>query len=109
LALVLIFGLLFKFLSPMLGPENLLTNFLFLLTLVNASLFLFNLIPIPPLDGSRVLLAIIPDKFADFKLNFEQYGPFILLGLLILDGFGSINVFGWLFGGMLNFLLIFFG
>lgn len=108
LALVFIFGLLFKFLSPMLGPENLLTNFLFLLTLVNASLFLFNLIPIPPLDGSRVLLAIIPDKFADFKLNFEKYGPFILLGLLILDGFGSINFFGWLFGGMLNFLLIFF-
>lgn len=105
LLLVFVFGFTFKFLEPMLGGANLLINFLFLLAVVNASLFLFNLLPIPPLDGSKVFLALIPDKFTEFKFQFETYGPYILLGLLILDSFFSVNIFGNLFGGLMSFLL----
>lgn len=105
LALVFVFGFAFKFLEPMLGGANLLINFLFLLAVVNASLFVFNLLPIPPLDGSKVVLALIPDKFAEFKFQFEAYGPYFLLGLLILDSFFSVNIFGNLFGGLMSFLL----
>jgi Zn-dependent protease len=101
---VIVFGLLLKFLSPMLGPANLLANFLFLLTLVNVSLFVFNLIPIPPLDGSKVLFAILSDKFNDFKDRYSYYGPYILIFLVIIDGFLPVSIFGLLFNGMVGLL-----
>ncbi len=101
---VFVFGLLLKFLSPSLGAANLLANFLFLLTLVNVSLFAFNLIPIPPLDGSKVLFAVLPDKFNEFKDKFSQYGPYILIGLVIADGFLPVSIFGTLFNGIIGLL-----
>lgn len=105
---VLVFGLILKFVSPSLGPSNLLVNFLFLLALVNFSLFLFNLIPIPPLDGSKVLLSAIPDKFAEFKEKYELYGPYALLFLVIADGFLPFSIFGAMFNFMLSILSRFF-
>jgi len=51
---------------------------------VNALLLVFNLIPIPPLDGSKVIFPFLPralDRFVDFM---NQYGPMILLGLVLL-------------------------
>lgn len=96
--------LILQWLWPALGGSNLLTNFLYLLALVNASLFIFNLIPIPPLDGSKVLMAFIPDKFANFKDNFEAYGPYLLLGLLILDNLFNLGIFSWVFDKMMVLL-----
>lgn len=52
---------------------------------VNALLFVFNLIPIPPLDGAKVLYPFLPtflDGFVDFM---NQYGPMILFGVIILS------------------------
>jgi Zn-dependent protease len=51
----------------------------------NALLFVFNLIPIPPLDGSKVIFPFLPralDGFVDFM---NQYGPMILLGLILVS------------------------
>lgn len=79
-----------------LGGNNLLVNFLFSLITVNFVLMLFNLIPLPPLDGSKVLFAILPDRFDDFKLALEKYGVIILFALLIF-GSGLLNL-------MFNFL-----
>jgi Zn-dependent protease len=104
---VLVFGLILKLISPSFGPNNLLVNFLFLLTLVNASLFLFNLIPIPPLDGSKVLLSAIPDKFVEFKDKYQLYGPYVLLFLVIADGFLPFSIFGAMFNFMLDALSVF--
>jgi len=50
-------------------------------------------------------LAIIPDKFAELKFRFEVYGPYFLLGLLILDSFFGVNIFSNLFGGLMSLLL----
>lgn len=97
LAGVFVFGLIFKSFASSLGLNNLLPNFLYLLILVNASLFVFNLLPIPPLDGSKVLFAVLPDKFNDFKDKFSEYGPYILLGLLLADSFTNIGIFSHLF------------
>lgn len=55
------------------------------LAFVNALLFVFNLIPIPPLDGSKILFPFLPrslDGFVDFM---NEYGPFLILGLFLLS------------------------
>jgi len=51
---------------------------------VNALLFVFNLIPIPPLDGSKILFPFLPRALDGFVAFMNQYGPFILLGLVLL-------------------------
>lgn len=57
---------------------------------INLVLMVLNLIPIPPLDGSRVLTAFLPKPLA-FRFNqLEPYGLFILLGLLLLGVLGPI-------------------
>ena len=50
---------------------------------LNLILALFNLIPIPPLDGSRVLAALLPDQSARFMDQLERYGFMILILLIV--------------------------
>lgn len=57
-------------------------SFLQILYFYNLSIAVFNLIPIPPLDGSKIVLSILPQKAYTFVLNYERYG-FILLILLL--------------------------
>ena len=66
---------------------DVLTMFLVL----NVGLFVFNLIPIPPLDGSRVLYALAPESLQDVMERIEPYGFVIILALVVMGGFS-----GWL-------------
>jgi Zn-dependent protease len=50
----------------------------------NALLFVFNLIPIPPLDGAKVIFPFLPRSLGGFVDFMNQYGPMILLGLVLL-------------------------
>jgi Zn-dependent protease len=62
----------------------------------NALLFVFNLIPIPPLDGSKILFPFLPralDGFVDFM---NQYGPMILFGLIIISFVTNLPIFNLL-------------
>ncbi|MDC9714431.1 MAG: site-2 protease family protein [Gammaproteobacteria bacterium] len=57
---------------------------------INLVLGVFNLLPIPPLDGSRVVAALLPNNLAYEYDKLERYGLFILLGLLFLGVFEHI-------------------
>ena len=58
--------------------------------LVNCVLAVFNLLPIPPLDGSRVISALLPNRLSYQYNQLEQYGLYILLGLMFLGGFNYL-------------------
>ena len=53
---------------------------------INICLAIFNLIPIPPLDGSAVIMALLPDNTYYWLLRYERYSMYILWGLLLLFG-----------------------
>ena len=72
-------------------------GYLFILVVMvaftNALLFVFNLIPIPPLDGSKVIFPFLPralDGFVDFM---NQYGPMILLGIILVSFVTNLPIF----------------
>ncbi|MBI4993878.1 site-2 protease family protein [Candidatus Wolfebacteria bacterium] len=84
LSIALIFGLInksFIFLNLANAP---LLIFLDVIILINVALAIFNLVPISPLDGSKILFAILPDtpKTREFYEQWERYGIFILLFFL---------------------------
>lgn len=73
-------------------PAGTVWVYLFLLLLYTAvlsvGLGVFNLIPLPPLDGSKVVLSFLPDKICYQILRFERYGMFVLIALVY---FGFFN------------------
>lgn len=71
---------------------------------VNLGFMIFNLIPIPPLDGSRVLYAISPDAVRKFLTNIERYGVIVVYILILLFG----EVFSGIMGHGVNSILQFF-
>ena len=75
---------------------------------VNLGFFAFNMIPIPPLDGSRVLYALAPDFVRGFMRQVEQYGLVIIMALVMV-GSPFISLFmNWLIIHTLQvFILIF--
>lgn len=69
----------------------LLGNFILLAIFFNLILAVFNLLPIPPLDGSKMVYARLKSPEAVSAYNkFARYGMFILIGFLLLDGFKLI-------------------
>lgn len=92
LLLFAISSLLLRVFSPSLGPDNLLTIFLQVCVLMNASLMLFNLIPLPPLDGSWLLLSLLPATAVGPRAFLQRYGWAILFGILLLDFLGHVPI-----------------
>src|SRR3989344_2336082 len=72
------------------GPDNLLVVFLGALFFINIMLMVFNLIPIPPLDGSQILFTVLPSRFDNLKYFLARNGPIVLFLLIILDNFGGV-------------------
>lgn len=64
--------------------------FLFYLLFMNISLAVFNLLPFPPLDGSKILYSVLPASAHGFLAVLEQYGFMILLVLMYMGFFGAI-------------------
>ncbi|MFH1621355.1 MAG: site-2 protease family protein [Patescibacteria group bacterium] len=92
-------------LAPKLGPNNLLVVFLYISSQLNIALMVFNLIPLPPLDGSKPLLSFLSQpKYVVAKNFLETRGPMILLILILADSFGGLGLFSGLFHIAYNFV-----
>ena len=73
---------------------------------INITLAALNLIPIPPLDGSKILMGIVSGRTRYFLARLEPYGFFIIIGFLylgILDPL--IGLFRWIIGTLIGILL----
>lgn len=85
-------------------------EFLFTFAFLNIGLAVFNLIPIPPLDGSKILFSLLPSRAYWFMLKVEQYGMLILIVLINLPFFSRLLAFLRQFvfvgiQGLLDFIL----
>ena len=85
-----------------LGDVGFLSRIMVVLMIVNVVLAVFNLIPIPPLDGGRVAVWLLPKEQARAYAKIEPYGMFIIFALIIFNPFG---ILGKLIGGVLNFFI----
>ncbi len=82
----IVFGLAIRFL-PL--PEDFFI-FFSIIVFYNLLLGLFNLVPIPPLDGSHILFSFLPERFNRFKLFLHQYGLFVLIFFWFAGGLNLI-------------------
>ena len=84
--------LVWRLMSP--APGSMMYNVLYLLANINILLAAFNLIPIPPLDGSKILMGFTPESFNRVLYQIEPFGFFIVLGLLLTGALTPvINMF----------------
>lgn len=73
----------------------------------NALLFVFNLIPIPPLDGSKILFPFLPRVLNGFVDFMNQYGPMILFGLILISFVTNLPIFNYLLAPVMPILTAF--
>lgn len=85
----LVLALLSAVFARLVMPTGVLADITSIFIFLNVSLFVFNLIPIPPLDGSRVLYAFAPEPLQRFMQQIEPYGFFIIIFLIFAGGLGA--------------------
>jgi Zn-dependent protease len=86
-------------LAGLLAPSDFLRLLLFFIVFYNVVLGLFNLLPIPPLDGYNLVLPFLPPRIAFTVQRYSTYGVLALLLLVVLSYGSGPSPLSWLFGG----------
>ena len=104
--LAFVFGILFRTLHT--TAQNPLAEIIKVMiiygVLINLILAFFNIIPLPPLDGSKILAGIIPSEYESSFEQFMKYGHFILLGLIVLSMVFNIPIFSYFYKPFVRYL-----
>ncbi|MEW6666898.1 MAG: site-2 protease family protein [Thermodesulfobacteriota bacterium] len=96
--------LLYQYLRP--SSYGSLGTMLYFFAQINIMLASFNLIPIPPLDGSKILAGFLPEHLQNTMARLERYGFLIIIGLLYLDVLDPlINFFHWIIVSIISMIL----
>ena len=104
LLLALVGGILIR-LTGYAGP---LTSMLILFTQINISLAVFNMIPIPPLDGSQIFSGIMIRRNPQLVMQLQTYGPQILMGLILFGMFTGVSIIWAFMRPFVNFFMFLF-
>ena len=109
MALALVSGILLRLIFSSVGiPDQhsmtgLLTFMVIMSLQINLALAIFNVLPIAPLDGSKILFGLLPSKHEGKIYFLERYGPFILIGLIIFGQFTGVSILGRLIWPFVDF------
>jgi Zn-dependent protease len=103
-------GLGWMLLLVLLGGKVGRDNFFVLMALaglsVNAAMCVFNLIPLPPLDGGRIVTGLLPLRMARPYASIERYGMFVFIGLIMVMQYGLLD---GVLSAAVNFVVMLFG
>jgi Zn-dependent protease len=96
--LALIFGYIYRIIgaiAPDILANNQIVLFFQLCILINIGIAFFNLIPIPPLDGSHILLGFLPNRLIPDYLNKMRFMPTIFMAMLVAEWMLHIPIFSF--------------
>ncbi len=93
LILVLLSVIFLKIALIFLPVSNLLILFLSVFFMLNIVLMIFNLLPLPPLDGYNIVAYVLPNKY---KYYYVRYGYYIFFFLIFMAIFLNVPIFGWI-------------
>ena len=97
LMVALIFGLALRFFPDITAIPGLYLMFSYIVY-INILLAIFNLVPVPPLDGSHILFTFLPPGFENLKIFLSQFGIFILLFIIFFFFRWLFLIINWIFG-----------
>ena len=104
LLLAFIGGMLIRITGYM-GP---LTSMLIIFTQINITLAVFNMIPIPPLDGSQIFSGIMAQRNPQLVMKLQMYGPQILMGLILFGMFTGVSLIWTVMSPFVSFFMFLF-
>ena len=90
------------------GYMGVLTSMLIMFTQINIMLAVFNMIPIPPLDGSQIFSGLMVRHNPDIVMKLQMYGPQILMGLILFGMFTSFSPIWMIISAFVNFFMFLF-
>ena len=90
-----IYGLALRFAGDSFAPGNAITLLLTTSIMLNIALAVFNMLPIPPLDGSRVVDGLIPHRFEAAWESYTKYARYVLAAVIILPNFLHFRLLQW--------------
>ena len=109
MVLALVSGILLRLIFATIGKPDQhsitgLLIFMMIMSLqINLALAIFNVLPIAPLDGSKILFGLLPSKHEGKIYFLERYGPFILIGLIVFGQFTGVSILGGLIWPFVGF------
>lgn len=91
LTIAILFFVILYFTQPLIRMEAY-YDVMYAIISINIGLACFNLLPIPPLDGSKILYSVLPHKWRYKMYQYEHYGQYLLIGLLVTGAVGYVLI-----------------